>query len=262
MSVHLHDSLTAGDLEHRLRACLCLYINETQTSALVQAHDLRINERGVPEVLAGYPLTRDGVQQLVSLLRGTLPVRALWPASVLSADPERVAWWTPARRRRIWFCPKQQPRLQHLTRREVLHPATLFVADPGRLYVFALAENTRPLPDTPVYQPPYLNCYEDGQVCTGEVVWPGSVAVETLPQWEATWFDSVGTFPVTEELTRFPGGHNALWEAMQTAETFPADALLPLGQTVLDVVNRVAPYRPPGPAMRERILTPAAEVTA
>lgn len=233
------DALHEGDAEVRLRAALLVY--HGPSGAMVTAHDVDYPEGGSPQLLAGYPITREQADLLARLVQGATPTRTVLPENVVMWDGLRVAWWTPSRRGRIWFCPKQQPHLQHVSRQEVTHPALLWVADPKRLHVYALAEGERPTAATPIYQAPYLNVYADGWVCAEGFDWPGTVDPDCLGMWEKTFLDSEGTKVWAHRLTLFPGGHDHLWEAMRTAVTFPSASLVPTGLTVLDAINRQGP---------------------
>lgn len=258
MPVRTHDALVSGDKTFKLRAALSVYYGAA--GALVMAHDVHLGPEGeAPQLTAGYPLTREAMDALARGILGHAPTRGLLPPEVLLWDGIRLAWWAPSKRRRIWFNARQQRQMQHVSRREVTHPALLFVAEPGHLWVWALAESARPTAETPVHQAPYLNVYPDGNVCAGAVEWP-PLTLAALLEWEAAWYDSEGAHATASELTRFPGGHDALWTAMRTAETFPADSLVPTGLTVLDAVNREGVPQA-GPAVRETII-PAALLAA
>jgi PRTRC genetic system protein B len=236
MPLNFHDAML-DERKFRLRAALLIY--HGNGGALVTGHDV-MSEPGEwkPKLTAGYPLTRELMDLLVRGVQGAAPTRTVLPPNVLMWDGLRIAWWVPSARRRIWFNPLAQKGLQHVSRREVMHPPLVFVADPQRLHVFALAEDERPYAGTALYQAPYLNVYFDGWCCGGVVQWPKTVAVESLPEWEKAFFDSEGTKVWASRLTLFPGGHNALWEAMLTADRFPAEALVPTGRTLLDAINR------------------------
>lgn len=256
MSVGFRDSMTGGNRQTRLRGALLIYIGEN--GVVVTAHDAQMPDDGQrPELVSGWPVHRDQVDLFARALLGHAPVRTVLPPEVLVADGLRTVWWTPSRRRRIWFSAKDNPHLQHVSRQEVTHPPLLWVADPGCLYLHALPSDERPTVDTPIYQAPYLNTYADGWVCAGAVKWPESIQPDAIPAWEQTFHDSEGTLVWAAELTRYPGGHAALWNAMLNAESFPAETLVPSGMTVLDAINRTG--KPKGlmdRQPREQIVAP------
>jgi PRTRC genetic system protein B len=262
MPVHMHDSLRGGmPARHRLRAMLGVYIDDdTGAVALTSTHDVVTPEgEWKPRLTGGYPLTREQSEILAHGILGGSPIRAVLPANVLCPG-SRLAWWVPSARRRIWFDAREQKPLQHVSRQEVLHPPLVFLADPGRIHVFALAQDARPDEGTALYQAPYLNVYEDGWCCGGTVQWPKSTAVVAIPQWESAFFDGAGTKVWSARLTRFPGGHNALWTAMLTAERFPLESLVPAGLTLLDALNAQRATSYPQPPPREVIIPALKEI--
>lgn len=259
MAVHFLDSLTEGETELRLRGALLVY--NSPAGVLVTSHDVDTPDGDAPMLLGGQPLTREQADLLARLILNYAPTRTVLPAQVVCWDGARLAWWTPAQRRRIWFGRREKPNLQHVSRREVQHPPLLWVAEAGRLHLFALGRNERPDAGTPLFQAPYLNVYQDGWVC-GHFSWPGTVAPEAISQWEKGFFDSEGTKGWAARLTLYPGGHDALWPAMLAADTFPPDTLVPLQLTVLDAINQERRMGYPEAAPTEQIVpaTPALEV--
>jgi PRTRC genetic system protein B len=235
----------------RLRACLLVYELSAE-AALVQRADISTDADGTPRIASASPLTREGLGALLRGVHGLAPTRVVLPEGVVTWDGARLAWRTPARRRRIWFSGKQQPQLQHVSRKEVWHPPLLWVADAGRLHLWAWDGNWRGA-ETPLFQAPYLNIYADGSVCGGAIQWPKTTEPDAIPAWETAWFDSEGTHCTAPELTRFPGGHDRLWEAMLAAECFPIWTLVPVQKTVLDAVNWTGEPMG-GPAVREIIV--------
>jgi len=257
MPLTFNDAMSGGGTEFQLRGGLTIYMGE-KAGALVLTHDMDAGG-DVPRLMGGSPLTREMADLMARSIQGHLPTRAILPPNVLLWDGLRLAWWTRSKRRRIWFNSLQQRHLQHLNRREVTHPALLCVAEPRRLYIYALAEDRRPEADTPVYQAPYLNVYPDGWLCQNTASWPAQFGPDSIPDWERTVFDSEGTKVWAQRLTLFPGGHDALWEAMLTTERFPAESLVPTPFTVLDAVNYEWPKFYPESAGTEEIV-PAREL--
>ena len=235
MAVHFMDSLVEGETELRLRGALLLY--NSPSGVLLTSHDVDTPDGEAPTLLGGHPLTREQAESLARMILDYAPARTILPPQVISWDGARLAWWTPAQRRRLWFDRRRQPGLQQVSRREVPHPPLLWVAERNRLHLFALAQDERPVGGTPLFQAPYLNVYEDGWVC-GEFAWPGTVAPESLDSWEQCFFGSEGTKGWAARLTRFPGGHDALWTAMLEAHLFPCEMLVPLQLCAQDAVNQ------------------------
>jgi PRTRC genetic system protein B len=235
MAVNFLDSMTEGEVELRLRGALLVY--NCRAGVLVTSHDVDTPDGEAPTLLGGHPLTREQADTLARTLLEYAPTRTVLPPQVVCWDGARLAWWTPAQRRRIWFDRREKPGLQHVSRREVQHPPLLWVVEARRLHLFALGANERPDAASPLFQAPYLNTYADGWVC-GEFDWPATVSPEAIPDWEARFFDSSGTKVWASRLTAYPGGHDALWPAMLEADTFPLETLVPLQLTVLDAINQ------------------------
>lgn len=250
--VTLHDGMAEAERAFRHRGELSFYWGG-DGAALVMARDVQYEADGIPRVRGGHVLTREALDQLIRGVQGAAPTRTVLPPHVIMWDGLRVAWWVPTARRRIWFDEKTRPELALINRQEVTHPPLLFIADPGHLQLYALPANERPTAATPVYQAPYFNVYDTGGVCAGKVAWPKTLDVEKLAQWETAFFDSVGTNPTARRLTLYPGGTAKLWAAMLEAGAFPLDSLVPLGLTVLDVINHTETPRT-DPFVREEIV--------
>jgi PRTRC genetic system protein B len=247
MPVQFCDALHSGDQEVPLPGALLIHADKHHPTmgCLITAHDVREGEDGVRRLLAGHPIDRELARGIASAILGNGVTRTLLPASVLSWDGIRLMWWTPSRRRRIWFDPRERPGLEDVSRQEVTQPALLWVAEARALFVYALAGNQRPEAGTFIFQAPYLNVYPNGWCCFHSVQLP-HLQPERIPEWETAFHDSVGTKVWAQQLTLFPGGHDALWRAMRpefpwaddSYERFPAEALVPTGLTVLDALNQ------------------------
>lgn len=74
-----------------------------------------------------------------------------------------VIWYRKAQQRQINFGSKVG-RKDDVT---VKVPATLYVVDNKKLYVFALENDSRPTLKTKIYHAPFFNIYADGNVCLG-----------------------------------------------------------------------------------------------
>lgn len=246
MSLQFHDALHSGDQELPLPGALLIHADKRNPTlgCLITAHDVQEGPDGVRRLLAGHPISRDLAHGVAQAILGGAPTRTLLPPSVLSWDGIRLMWWTPSRRRRIWFDPRERPGLEDVSRQEVTQPALLWVAEQRALHVFALAGDSRPEAGTPLFQAPYLNVYPSGWCCFETVRLP-LLLPERIPEWETAFHDSLGTKVWAPRLTLYPGGHDALWRAMRLEfpwsddayEGFPAEYLVPTGRTVLDALN-------------------------
>lgn len=74
-----------------------------------------------------------------------------------------VVWYRPAMPRSLNFSAS----LGIKNAREVKLPATLWAVHNKTLYIFSLMDDDRPNPSTKLYNAPFFNIYEDGNVCMG-----------------------------------------------------------------------------------------------
>ena len=157
------------------------------------------NYHGRPTITAGQPITVAGLEQLI-LAMGKSSGACFLPEQVISLGIQRILWWCPAGRRRIWFKPdnrfaKNLPPAEAADLKLILAlngkfvhwPAFLFVAGRG-LAAFALPDNQRPTPATRVYKAPCWNL-SDGGMCTGNVKLP-TVSPNHLAGFERGFFGS------------------------------------------------------------------------
>lgn len=74
-----------------------------------------------------------------------------------------VIWYRPSAKRTLNF----STGLKIKGKAEVIIPATIYVLVNSKLYIYALASDDRPSEDTKIFNAPYFNIYEDGNVCLG-----------------------------------------------------------------------------------------------
>ena len=196
------------------------------------------SDGGRPELDAGTPLTHEMARDFSQRLSGG-GGRILLPASVLLADSDLLAWWSPAQRRPIFFNTASKEWDARMDKRAVLHPPLVFLARPGQfapteISVFALRESRRPGANTHLLRAPYFNLYATGFMCDGDVPLPSVLQPtrETIDGFERGFYDSsFAHSPLGKgELVKWPGGHNGFWEAMANPglTDFPAECLFAL----------------------------------
>lgn len=261
MSVTFRDGMLGGPRDFELRGGMLIYQDETRQAALVTVHEVETPPDGPPRLGVGAALSLQHAQAWARSVLGGGITRTVLPPEVLMWDGIRCAWWIPEGPRRIWFCSKHCPSLQDISRERVMQPPLLLVAEQGKLGVWALASSVRPDADTSIFQAPFYNVTAAGSFCPGTVTLPAP-GPSNLDAWERVVEDSVGTFPLTPDLTNYPGGTPALWRRMREIAAadlkppllgFPADSLVPTGLTVLDAINNeIGPSALP--AVRERCL--------
>jgi PRTRC genetic system protein B len=231
-----------ADRTYTLKRAILIYQegDRTDTTAAT-VHNIEL-DKWKPRLLPGEPITVAAIEGLMRDL-GHKNNAAFLPPQVLSLGMDRMAWWCPAGRRRIWFKPshdKDSATLKKLNSQFAHHPPLLFVADNG-LSVYALAQDRRPEADTKVFFAPYWNLSGSdrnggGHMCRGNIKLP-RVATDNLAGFERAFFGSSFTHSSGGKLTRFPGGHNALWRELTTRKSPPDEKfwrkiLVPTNTTV------------------------------
>lgn len=206
-----------------IRKAILLY-SSTGGDFLATVHDI---ENG--GLLPGTPIDSNCLSDVVAQLTGQSQAgRTILPARVLYSDGSLLYWWCPSARRPIYF-KSGKPELDEASGKEVLHPPLVFMARAQRLSVWALDTDVRPSAGSQLFVAPYFNLYDGGGMCTGNVRLPESLSAseETLAAWEEAFFGTNFTHSNLGggALTKFRGGHNALWKAMANASTFPTESL-------------------------------------
>jgi PRTRC genetic system protein B len=196
---------------------------------------------GPPTLLQGECLGRADLEEMIRLISGSSKRREILPERILCQDGGLMAWWTASERRPIFFQTTDKEFNARMRGKSVVHPSLLFVARPGKLSVFALADSARPAGDTPLYRAPYFNLYDVGTMCPGNARLPTALLAGDLPVWERAFFETQFTHTNIHwgQLTKHPGGHAGLWPTMAEVERtdFPAEWLVPLKLDVNSAVN-------------------------
>ncbi|EMN1928520.1 PRTRC system protein B [Burkholderia ambifaria] len=224
-----------GDVSLDLHSALLIYKNAQDSQVYVTSHSARVVD-GAPMLMAGTPITRAQLADFVAAAskqvghEGFIHERAIYTA------PGVVAWWTPAAQRQVWFSASppigERSAVTH-------HPALLFVARGESRYVFALAENRRPMPDTQVCQAPSFNVSKDGWICAGNVDIASNPSPADIERYEADeFFRSRFTHPNAPKLIN--GGSAAdLWVELLDGAEFPTERLISSGMTVAAAIKKI-----------------------
>jgi PRTRC genetic system protein B len=234
MQVHVNVGQTQS---YELRHAILVYRGTNQAFATL--HEIRKSpDSGAPYLAAGQLLTTSFLKTLAEGLgRNTRP--EILPETVLARAADMIVWWSRAQRR-IMFFSDHDPDVHKLNGRVCPHPALVFKAHGSNLFVRALSENARPNANTKLKTAPYWNTrQEDGLVCVGTARIPHSTSVESVMQWECSYFESSFTHPYgAARLTTFPGGFAALWSTLSSGrESFPVKFLTDGKQTLRDFVE-------------------------
>jgi PRTRC genetic system protein B len=237
-------NLFAGAQPMQLSRVILIYRNNV--AAVATLHEI-VGKDSEPLLGAGVPITRDAIETTLRELQGAPASRALLPENVLCADGGRMAWWKSSFRGPIFFNTRDEAFNKGMAGALVQHPTLLFLADAGgRLSIFALAEDARPMADTKLYRAPYFNLYAKGLMCAGNVRLPEVPVSNEIPIWERAFFETTFTHANihSDRLTTHSGDHNGFWRAMRDERNpKPSSWLVPLEKTVEEMLNEEAGQR-------------------
>ncbi|WP_054287214.1 PRTRC system protein B [Gulbenkiania mobilis] len=215
-------------------AAIVLYGKKDQVRYAVQHPVLENNQLG-----AGSPITHAGLQQsLLSLAQsqGGLTGQDFLPDNVLRYTPALLAWWRKPGKRTVYF--RRDGEYSFTCQ----HPGLIFVATAAGLSICAVKGRNRPQYGEQVFHAPYMNVWEGGKLCSGNVQMPDSTLSNRIAAWEDAFFNSYFTHPNGTGLVKFKGDMIGLWEHMrQQPEKFPTSALVPLKMTAGQFCERGTP---------------------
>lgn len=220
-----------------------LLLYQTEGRVLGTLHPLTATRRGQAAIGAGRPFSHRDLQALLALLAGQpgrRPVEWL-PSTILAHSTAFTAWWRPARVGPMGF-------LLHGQRFgfRVPWPSLVFVAREQRLWCAALAENTRPEPETMLYHAPLMNIDAHSEVCLGTAEVPPDSTIPSLAAWEAVVCETSFAHVNHRHTLQIDGAtdisteqHFAFWQALHDQTRFPATARVPLRCTVQDWIQEI-----------------------
>lgn len=203
------------------------YDNSARAHATV--HEVAHLDGRTPMLLPGVSADKPAIAGLLSSLSESLTFTGFIPSRLLFIDPSTMIWWWPADTRQIWF--KETKGKIGTCTGDTPHPGLVFAISGGQWYVWAVKYPARPHEKTELYQAPYFNVWESGQICTGNVELPKSFGIETIQIYEQAFFGSNFTHPNVHgkgKLTKHRGGPNGLWKALLDGQyaTFPDETLV------------------------------------
>lgn len=211
-------------------------------SALATVHKIEEID-GEPVVLAGQAMTPRAAIQLARALSKRVAHGGFLPETVLYMDGDVLLWWVPPARRHIVF---RAPELSAPERGEVVpHPGLVFAASSAVWKVWAVKGKHRPTLQSALFQAPYFNVYEDGDICRGNVEVPDGTTAEKIDAWNAAFFSSFFTHPnVKGKLVRYRSGSYAFWRDMLDGKftKFPEHVLVDTKNTLGKLLGMAAPH--------------------
>lgn len=186
-------------------------------------HTVHLVPGSRPELGPGASATYEAWAKLSKGIGGTGNTgRRLLPEYMLYTAPDRMLWWRPAQRRPVFFNTGRKAFDQAMRRKQALFPDLLFLALPGHLFVWALAEGVRPTGRTRLWQAPFLNIYASGHMCAGTSKLP--LEMGDVSPFEKAFFETTFTHTSRgDALTSHPDGHDGLWRALSKWKPNAAD---------------------------------------
>jgi PRTRC genetic system protein B len=221
---------------HRFELREALLIYQEGRRSFITRHEVVAQKQGPPVLGVAQPLTTAFVSHLAESLGGSAAAEVL-PESILAKSDRMIAWWTPRRRRRMFY-ENAEGKMLNLSGRVFPQPPLVWKVIHGSLSIRALAENKRPNAESKLAVAPFWNLSDDGSVCLGSMRCPESTSVGSIEGWEKGFYESAFTHANVGRLTRLGGGHDALWNEMAGKRCpFPSDALIPLPQTLAQFIQ-------------------------
>ncbi len=232
-SVHSASSETM-----KLTKAILFYQGSQQAYATV--NEVINMEDGSQALGAGIPATIESVGELAALLVNNIKMGGFLPETVLSVTPNTVTWWCKPYVRQIYFnCADEKIGKRTA---KVPCPGLVFRVGEKGWSVFAVKGNSRPTPETKLYQAPFFNVWSNGSICTGNVLVPDSASQESITEWERAFFMSYFSHPnvhAPQKLVHSKKGSFGFWKDMLDGvhNTFPASALVETGATLLEYLE-------------------------
>jgi len=208
-----------------------LLIYRGGSTSFVTRHEVT-QQKDMPPVLGpAQPLTVSFIDSLVRSIRGNIKVEVL-PEYILAKTDRMIAWWTP-QRRRVMFYKNSEDKANDLSGKVFPQPPLVWLVFDGSLHIRALVDNKRPEAGTRLAVGPFWNLSSDGSVCTGSMRHPNTSSVSAIPSWEQGFYESNFTHSNVGRLTRHKGGFEGLWTALAgKRQKFPKEALILLPETL------------------------------
>lgn len=215
-----------------LRAAVLIYEAKNGNSPLATIHQIQHAEKGPPMLLPGEAITSSDVESLARTLSTAADTMTWLPPHVLTLSSNRLVWYLPSQRRRIWFNAEAKP-YRHLNGKEVTWPALIFDATINAgLRILALGSDARPTPETPLFRAPCMNLYSLGEMCRGNAPMPKVFSTEAMKMYEDSFFKSAfsHTNLSGKALCNHPQGPVRMWNELRTLRKFPAKWLVSLSK--------------------------------
>ena len=223
------------------KSALVFYQTKSGSKATYVEH-FDMDRNGMP--VNAHPLTEREANRLAKALKTAKEEKEplLKPMGILSTQVlyfqptgSKVVWFTKAMQRELYFAetlgiPKGKANV----------PPMLWVASRSSLTVFALTNNRRPAEKTKLYNAPFFNVYENGNVCMGSVdiqIKKTASLEEFMSSWEGYFFNSYFSH-LMNNYNPIKGNCINLWkDLIHTDSPFPIEVLTPSNLTLKDTLQ-------------------------
>ncbi len=233
---------SVGESATQLSTAILLY-KCNQKISFVSMHEVEYmnDDLSKPYIGAGKPASKIALSELIADLNPDLAYeRTILPGNILSYDREHLVWYTLPGKKQMWF---KSDEFGGEVSASVDIPGLVFLVGNDGWYVFAHKLNERPDVTTPLFVSPFLNVWEGGKICTGNITVPKIVSPASTEAFEDAFFRSYFTHINIHErnkLVKHPGGPYKLWSQLISGALtkFPEKALVPFKATLGEVFNK------------------------
>lgn len=208
------------------------YTNSDNRDTRIYVESYDIGKQGNP--INAHPLSMQEMVSLSELFQSTQELKGNYLKSK-GILPNKVLYINPgANGFAVWFTPPQEVDLFFVQGLQIPNgkakiPAMIWKATKDSLNVYAVKGKAKPTDKTTLYQAPYFNIYESGNVCMGTV----NISIdrftnldEFMGKWETYFFNSYFSHTI--------GSHNSstlplleLWQGqVGTGKPFPQETLV------------------------------------
>lgn len=228
-----------GTLYHPKSALIFYHAEKGYSDSYVEYFDM--DENGSP--INAHPLTTREAQRLSKTLnvqnkkdRDFLKPNGIISQNILfidSSENGKVIWFTPSQERELFFTESLG-----IPNGTANVPPLLWCANKQNLKIFALSTNERPIENTSLFNAPFFNVSENGNVCMGTVnikIKNSASLEEFTENWEHYFFHSY--FSHLNNQNTIKGNCINLWKHLiQTKELFPTDKLIENNSTLKSIL--------------------------
>ncbi|TWI20307.1 PRTRC system protein B [Sphingobacterium siyangense] len=217
-----------GKLYHPQSALVFYQTKGSAKDTYVEYFDMDRN--GAP--INAHPLTVREASQLAKALKMAKQEKepTLKPTGIISnnmlhldAIKGKAIWFTKGMKREMFFSQSLE-----IPKGIANVPPLLWVANRQSLYVFALKTDRRPTEKTKLYNAPFFNVYENGNVCMGNVdirIKKTASLEEFTKAWEDYFFNSYFSH-LMNSYNPIKGNCVMLWEELiNNRGAFPKEVL-------------------------------------